>query len=250
MLVATSSHAQQPAKTLSITPKMGLSMGSLTGDPEFITTIFVAMPDLPTDGQIHDVTSSTAISARSTTNKSTKACFTGGAEAQYQFSDVLGIIFGATYRHAALSYDYVSANPNNYATIGEDRVATVTNIYDAHWSADYLGVPVMLNAYLWKGLAVKAGLQFDWMFHEDAKSKIEYQTKGDVTVRGGASVGDLRKVSLSVPVGLSYEYKNVVLDARYNIGVTNVEKADRDGGDGPSHRTSAFAVTLGYKFAL
>ena len=29
---------------------------------------------------------------------------------------------------------------------------------------------------------------------------------------------------LSIPVGLSYEYKNFVLDGRYNFGVTNVAK--------------------------
>ena len=28
----------------------------------------------------------------------------------------------------------------------------------------------------------------------------------------------LRKFSLSIPIGISYEYENVVLDARYNVG--------------------------------
>ena len=48
---------------------------------------------------------------------------------------------------------------------------------------------------------------------------------------------------MSIPVGASYEYKNVVLDARYNIGVT---KAFKEG----DAKQSAFVVTLGYKFKL
>ena len=48
---------------------------------------------------------------------------------------------------------------------------------------------------------------------------------------------------LSIPVGLSYEYKNVCLDARYNYGLTNFEK-------GYNQKNSVFQITLGYKFGL
>ena len=48
---------------------------------------------------------------------------------------------------------------------------------------------------------------------------------------------------MSIPVGASYEYKQFVLDARYNIGVTKAF----DAGDA---KQSAFVVTFGYKFEL
>ena len=48
---------------------------------------------------------------------------------------------------------------------------------------------------------------------------------------------------LSIPVGLSYEYNNFVLDGRYNFGVTNIAK-------GVNTKNSVFQFTLGYKFEL
>jgi hypothetical protein len=54
---------------------------------------------------------------------------------------------------------------------------------------------------------------------------------------------DAKGVDLSIPVGLSYEYKNVVLDGRYNFGVTKAF----DTGDA---KNSVFQITLGYKFDL
>ena len=48
---------------------------------------------------------------------------------------------------------------------------------------------------------------------------------------------------LSIPVGLSYEYKNFVLDGRYNFGVTNISKNGNP-------KNSVFQFTLGYKFDI
>ncbi|MBQ8456986.1 MAG: hypothetical protein IJ540_05230 [Prevotella sp.] len=53
----------------------------------------------------------------------------------------------------------------------------------------------------------------------------------------------IKSFQFAIPVGASYEYKNFVLDARYNIYLTKIYKD----GDG---RHSVFAITLGYKFAL
>ncbi len=44
-----------------------------------------------------------------------------------------------------------------------------------------------------------------------------------VTVIRSMSMDEaFKSLDLSVPVGISYEYMNVCLDARYNIGVTKV----------------------------
>ena len=49
---------------------------------------------------------------------------------------------------------------------------------------------------------------------------------------------------LSIPIGLSYETDNIVIDGRYNLGVTKVNKV------GDSSKNSVIQFTLGYKFAL
>jgi hypothetical protein len=54
---------------------------------------------------------------------------------------------------------------------------------------------------------------------------------------------EIKTFDFSIPVGISYEYMNVCLDARYNIGVSKI--ADRG-----SDRNSVFQITLGYKFKL
>lgn len=47
----------------------------------------------------------------------------------------------------------------------------------------------------------------------------------------------------AIPIGMSYEFNNFILDARYDIGVTKVPKY----GDG---YTNVLQLTIGYKFKL
>ena len=54
---------------------------------------------------------------------------------------------------------------------------------------------------------------------------------------------NVNKVDLTIPVGLSYEFCNVVVDARYNWGLTKVIKEQKV-------RNSVFQFTVGYKFEL
>ena len=56
----------------------------------------------------------------------------------------------------------------------------------------------------------------------------------------------------AIPVGLSYEYKNFVLDARYNIFLSKAFK-DNDVNKlvgVADSRHSVFSITLGYKIPL
>lgn len=104
---------------------------------------------------------------------------------------------------------------------------------------DYVNVPVMANVYVVPGLAVKLGVQPG--FNVNSKGKAVANTSvgsADKTYELNA-----KSVDFSIPVGLSYEYRNVVLDARYNWGLTKVWD-DRD------PKNSVFQFTLGYKFEL
>ncbi len=101
---------------------------------------------------------------------------------------------------------------------------------DIKINMDYLNVPILAQYYLVKGLAVKAGVQVG--FNTNAKLK-----NGDAS----ADITNNKTVDFSVPVGLSYEISNVVLDARYNIGMTKVF-------EGAENKNSVIQITLGYKF--
>ena len=55
-----------------------------------------------------------------------------------------------------------------------------------------------------------------------------------------------KSVVLGIPVGLSYEYKGITLDARYYLGLTRMDDAE---DDAPA-RNRCISITVGYKFRL
>ena len=103
---------------------------------------------------------------------------------------------------------------------------------DVTFKLDYINIPVLANYYVAPGFAIKAGVQPG--FNVSKKAKIGGES---------ADVDGVKGFALSVPVGLSYEFSNVVIDARYNWGVTKAVK-DADS------KHSFFTITLGYKLPL
>lgn len=105
---------------------------------------------------------------------------------------------------------------------------------------DYLNIPILANVYVAPGLALKAGIQP--AFNLSNKVSVNGVTVDyDKYAPEGAKV---KSFDFSVSVGISYEYMNVCLDARYNIGVTKIADFDDAGCN------SVFQLTLGYKFSL
>jgi len=151
-------------------------------------------------------------------NTSAKVGFIGGVEAGYQFDKHFAFTMGV-----------------NYAQYG----CKIENT-DLKMNMDYITVPILANYYVCQGLAIKAGLEPAFKVSASYKyPDLPY----DIDEVLPSDIGGAKAVILSIPVGASYEYKNVVLDARYNIGVT-------DAIDNLSSKNSAFVLTLGYKFAL
>lgn len=139
-----------------------------------------------------------------------------GVEAEYQATDIFSVSAGLIY-----------SMQGNKAK--EDGVTLTTKL-------DYINIPILANVYVTKGLAVKLGVQP--AFNVSYKQKL---SGGKASVEA-EDVG-AESFDFSIPVGLSYEFNNVVIDARYNFGVTNIA----EGGDA---KNSVFQFTLGYKFAL
>lgn len=139
-----------------------------------------------------------------------------GVEAEYQATDIFSVSAGLIY----------SMQGNKAKAEG---VTQTTKL-------DYINIPILANVYVTKGLAVKLGVQP--AFNVSDKVKL---SGGKASVE--AEDVDAESFDFSIPVGLSYEFNNVVIDARYNFGVTNIA----EGGDA---KNSVFQFTLGYKFAL
>jgi len=149
------------------------------------------------------------------TNGDMKVGFIGGAEAQYQASDIFAVSAGLLYAQEGTKYD------------------------NGNLKTSYLNVPVLVNAYILPGFAVKLGIQPAFLLTADGEA-----TAFGVT--GSADVKDaMESFDLAMPIGVSYEYNNVVLDARYNLGLLKTNKHDL--GDNNS-MNSVFQVTLGYRF--
>ena len=151
----------------------------------------------------------------------TRAGVVAGAELEYHVSPMFGLSAGLLYSMQGTKGDAEEE--------GVKASATIKN--------DYLNIPILANVYVAPGLALKAGLQSGFKVSSKVTAKA-----------GGVSVSEnlddaFKSFDLSVPVGISYEYMNVCLDARYNIGVTKVI-------DGTDSKNSVFQITLGYKFAL
>lgn len=180
---STATFAQHSVGSITLQPKVGMNIASLTKSDGADPRIGLA----------------------------------AGAEFEYQASDIFSLSAGLLY----------SMQGNKY----KQNSSTLTQ------KLDYLNIPVLANVYFAKGFAVKFGLQP--AINVNASSKLS---------SGGSSASedfDAKDLELSIPIGLSYEFSEVpvVIDARYNWGVTKVV-------DGASPKNSVFQITLGYKFDL
>ena len=111
----------------------------------------------------------------------------------------------------------------------------------------------MLKGYATRQLVAMVGIQTGFRCG-DAKFSYE-ETSLEKDKNGSTYYKDTKEVegtliakrtNISIPVGVSYEYMNVILDARYNIGLTKMENIS--GFDSP--KNSFFTFTVGYRFTL
>ena len=154
-----------------------------------------------------------------------------GIEAEYMVADKFSLGLGAILSNQGAKYDYWDEYGQNKYTV----------------DLDYVHVPILASYYVLPGLAVKAGVQPG--FKMRAKAKFDDRTidLDELYKLGSNMLGEDIKVSkfdLSIPVGISYEYKNIVLDARYNWGLVKVVNV------GDAFYNRCFMLSLGYKLEL
>lgn len=114
---------------------------------------------------------------------------------------------------------------------------------DASTTLTYLNVPILANYYVAPGLAIKAGVQPGFLLSAKYKGKLleggswyEYDESG---------TDGMKKLDISIPLGLSYEFDDFVIDARYNLGLTNIYDTDA-----AKVKNGVIMLTVGYKIPL
>ena len=215
--ISLASFAQSEAGTWSVIPHVGVSIASLTHQSGGIEV---------GDNQSQEL------------KPQARPGFTGGVDVLYQASDIVGLSIGLSYVQAGCKYKDVDDN----GMIWHDH-------YDR---MDYISVPLLAHSYIAPGLSINVGVAPSFLIYGKYHAgMLSYDLDADghrTNVQEGVIDIDtkkgLRNFTLSIPVGISYEYENVVLDARYNVGILNVYK------HGLSARNKVFEVSVGYKFDL
>jgi hypothetical protein len=190
----------------------------------------------------------------------TKVGLTGGAELEYGVNPWLGLSLGLMYSQQGAKID----GSFDATVIDENGVNWYTKTQmDGKLKCNYLNLPLMANVYIpaVKGLAVKAGVQVGILASDKMTADVMLAMMNmDINyfelyegpertrlIDSHTDISDVCKsVDFGIPLGLSYEYKNIVLDARYFFGLTKIDKTDNP----DSARNQYLSITLGYKFNL
>ena len=225
MVVSTLAMAQREAGRFSVVPRVGVSLANLSGDA------------------IYQDYAGQAIE-----NKARyKAGFVGGVDVDYQVLPQLSVSLGAFYSQQGCRYGNnkttLEINGKEYKNLG---------FSDMKSQADYLNIPLMFNLYVTPNLAFKTGAQLGLNLSGKYKyTETPYTVKenGDVVYEKSTDTEidmNCKSVAFSIPLGVSYEYENVVVDARYNIGLTRISDIKYV----KSPKSQVIEFTVGYRFGL
>ena len=151
-----------------------------------------------------------------------KAGLTLGAEGEYYIKNWLGVSAGLMY-----SQQGCSSSENS----------------DIKICTEYINVPVLCNFHLGKCFSLKAGLQPGVNLSAKAKA-------GGVSADLSGSGVDAKTFDIAMPIGMSFAFNNLVIDARYTLGLDNAFKGKNAYGslDNANLYNSVFSLTLGYRF--
>ena len=161
-----------------------------------------------------------------------KAGLVLGVEAEYGLTEKFSVAAGLLYSMQGCDFGESKVKVNGETVSGWDK-------NERNFS--YLNIPIVANLYFAKGWAIKAGVQPGFLL--SAKYKVDgigAQESFNNDIKDKCKTFDL-----SIPLGISYETNNFVIDGRYNLGLTKVNK---DGDN--SVKNNVIQFTFGYKFTL
>lgn len=217
--------AQPEEGTVSIVPRVGLSVASVNDDLPF-----VAMGNENTeDGKSEWRTGLTA-----------------GVDLHWQVRYMFSLSAGAHWARLGAKYADTQLDqpqPGTYHAISSSALAL-----------DALVLPVQAHLHFVHGLAVHAGVaalvpvdaKLNYTEQEVNVSRDGAFTYSEPQQQSRSQRSIMRSFGLSVPIGLSWEYQQVVVDATYHWGLQSIYKlAELDHA-----RPRTFLLTVGYRINL
>lgn len=222
-IVALTASAQNDPGTFSIYPRLGVNVSKFTDD---------VIPIAEEGFWGTDVM-----------KPRYKQGWNAGAEMQYQFTDQLALSLGAMYAMQGTKFtDALYFNGN-----------LQTEWIEQEMELHYINVPLLAVWYFGNtGISAKAGIQAGFLANARiGYTMIEYKKNAEgewmpdrdnSNQYRGSGTDLLNKMNLSIPIGVSYEFNNVSLDLRYNLGLTKIYK------DIDKVRNSSVEFLVGYKF--
>lgn len=210
-LAAMTGYAQHEPGTFTLYPKLGVEWSKLNNDKIQYTDV-------------------------ETIDASFRTGLVGGAELHYQFAQFGGAAVG-------ILFDQMGSK--NESNDGKLKIKQRLN---------YLTMPLLATFNVgYTNFQLKAGVNLSYLLN----AKIKYE---DSTIPAGTTDNDpktdynthveatntksFHRFNVGLALGASYEWRNIILDARYNFGLSNVYKYDN------SPATRSFWLTLGYGFTL
>jgi len=219
MVAAVSANAQFEPGTWSIQPKVGGTISKVSNMPNLNLSQFNL--------------------GNTTIDRSFYAGALIGAEFEYQVANPFSLAAGVNFAMQGCQWDdFELKQGDNYAKLKNLKMEMT-----------YLNVPIVANVYLFKGFAIKTGVQLGFML--SAKYKANSEIKVGDLIQKDESSQDIKdgckKFDVAIPIGVSYQVPTIpiYIDARYNLGLTNINKE----GD-TNYKNQVFQLTVGYKFAL
>ena len=195
MLCCVAASAQPAAGKFSVIPRVGVSLANLSGDGVYYGS---------------------ANATESGGSSRNKPGFTVGVDLDYQFTNSLSVMLGAHYAQQGCNYGNV-----NEKTSQSGNVNKYVGLNDLSTQLHVINVPLLFNYYVAPGFAVKTGVQLGFPM----SGKLKYTETNFTENENDEFVADtpvkhdidlnstIKKVDFSIPVGISFEYMNVIIDA-------------------------------------
>lgn len=217
LIASLTVNAQREVGKLTVQPKIGFGASNITKVEQSYTYT-------PTD----------------TSEKLDKSLATAallGAEFEYQLTPMFSVAAGLTYTIQGAQWsDFKFQLMNQYVEFTDNII-----------ELQYTNLPIVLNAYVAKGFALKAGVQLGYLTSAKYKYTIDSNMIGQTTgtFESKDYKDDCKKLDVSIPIGASYEYSNFVFDLRYHLGLTPINK-----NGAKEYKNSVFMLTFGYRFDI
>lgn len=243
-LFAMEASAQGRAGQLSLIPRIGFSITQLSND--YI--------DLNFSGIKQEV------------GNRWKPAVEAGFDVEYMILSRLSLTAGAKYSLQGSKF-------KDFHVAGGEKDGIVRFAQFSRYNTDlhYLQVPLMLHAYIANGFSVGAGIQFGHLIsakesfnyvvgdYNRQSSKVEKYYKFDRATNTLKEVGEgddrylkfsetvtdsYKRGDLSIPLSISYESEDVILDLRYNLGLNDISK------EVDKMRNNVITFSIGYRIPL